>query len=164
MSKKIPCEVYSRVVGYFRPVNNWNDGKKTEYDDRKVYDVSVSMGSTPQSSVVAEAQPVIQEVVTTTDGSTVQNIVAYKAFGFPDCKMCLETKDFLNTQQLDGSTYDLHDEEDKKLFMSYYKDHRADIKRGDDGATLLPVVIFLDGEGKVTSIAQSETEAREVLN
>ena len=37
MSKKIPCEVYSRVVGYFRPVSNWNDGKKQEFFDRKEF-------------------------------------------------------------------------------------------------------------------------------
>lgn len=30
-------EVYSRVVGYIRPVNQWNLGKKAEYADRKEY-------------------------------------------------------------------------------------------------------------------------------
>jgi len=30
-------EVYSRIVGYFRPVENWNDGKKQEFQDRKEY-------------------------------------------------------------------------------------------------------------------------------
>ncbi len=29
------CEVYSRVVGYLRPLSNWNDGKKEEFRDRK---------------------------------------------------------------------------------------------------------------------------------
>lgn len=33
------CEVYSRVVGYLRPVQGWNKGKKEEYAMRKVYDV-----------------------------------------------------------------------------------------------------------------------------
>ena len=28
------CEVYSRVVGYLRPINQWNKGKKAEYDQR----------------------------------------------------------------------------------------------------------------------------------
>ena len=32
-------EVYSRVTGYFRPVSNWNKGKKEEFKDRKTYDV-----------------------------------------------------------------------------------------------------------------------------
>lgn len=35
-----PCEVYSRIVGYFRPVGNWNEGKKQEFEDRRTYDTS----------------------------------------------------------------------------------------------------------------------------
>ena len=31
------CEVFSRVVGYLRPIQQWNKGKKTEYDMRKVF-------------------------------------------------------------------------------------------------------------------------------
>lgn len=31
------CEVYSRVVGYLRPVQQWNNGKKQEFDERKEY-------------------------------------------------------------------------------------------------------------------------------
>ncbi len=34
---KIPCEVYSRVVGYLRPVQNWNNGKQQEFMDRKTF-------------------------------------------------------------------------------------------------------------------------------
>lgn len=34
---KIPVEVYSRVVGYFRPVDQWNKGKQEEFRDRKPY-------------------------------------------------------------------------------------------------------------------------------
>jgi len=33
--KVVPCEVYSRVVGYFRPVQNWNKGKQQEFNERK---------------------------------------------------------------------------------------------------------------------------------
>ena len=32
-----PTEIYSRVCGYFRPVTNWNKGKRQEFQDRKVY-------------------------------------------------------------------------------------------------------------------------------
>lgn len=31
------CEVYSRVVGYYRPVKKWNKGKRAEYKDRLSY-------------------------------------------------------------------------------------------------------------------------------
>jgi len=33
------CEVYSRVVGYLRPVGQWNVGKRREYKERKEYKV-----------------------------------------------------------------------------------------------------------------------------
>ena len=32
--KAIRCEVYSRVVGYYRPVQDWNSGKQEEYQQR----------------------------------------------------------------------------------------------------------------------------------
>ncbi|MEE1186329.1 MAG: ribonucleoside triphosphate reductase [Acutalibacteraceae bacterium] len=35
-------EVYSRITGYYRPVQNWNDGKSQEYKDRKVYNIANS--------------------------------------------------------------------------------------------------------------------------
>jgi len=31
------CEVYSRIVGYLRPTNQWNPGKLAEFRDRKLY-------------------------------------------------------------------------------------------------------------------------------
>jgi len=34
---KIQTEVYSRVAGYFRPVNQWNKGKQEEFAARKEY-------------------------------------------------------------------------------------------------------------------------------
>lgn len=37
--KRVPCEVYSRIVGYMRPVKQWNKGKKQEFADRQVYDL-----------------------------------------------------------------------------------------------------------------------------
>jgi ribonucleoside-triphosphate reductase len=36
--KGTPCEVYSRIVGYYRNVNNWNRGKRSEYSERKTFD------------------------------------------------------------------------------------------------------------------------------
>ena len=60
-------EVYSRITGYYRPVQNWNDGKAQEFKDRKVYDIGHSrlthsgpvMVSAPAEAPAAqpEAQP-----------------------------------------------------------------------------------------------------------
>ena len=36
------AEVYSRITGYYRPVQNWNEGKTQEYKNRRVYDLGKS--------------------------------------------------------------------------------------------------------------------------
>ena len=46
------AEVYSRITGYYRPVQNWNDGKSQEYKDRKVYK--------PSSSVLREGAQAVE--------------------------------------------------------------------------------------------------------
>ena len=38
---KEECEVYSRIVGYLRPVRQWNKGKKAEFVERKTYSVKL---------------------------------------------------------------------------------------------------------------------------
>ncbi|MEK7203126.1 MAG: anaerobic ribonucleoside-triphosphate reductase [Patescibacteria group bacterium] len=39
-TKRTACEVYSRVVGYLRPVNQWNDCKQAEYFNRKTFNIN----------------------------------------------------------------------------------------------------------------------------
>jgi ribonucleoside-triphosphate reductase len=41
------CEVYSRVVGYLRPVDQWNDGKQAEFTIRRTFDKSTVMAAAP---------------------------------------------------------------------------------------------------------------------
>ncbi len=47
-----PTEIYSRITGYYRPVQNWNDGKLQEYADRTEYDVKNSVLKRPVNRVV----------------------------------------------------------------------------------------------------------------
>ena len=58
-------EVYSRITGYYRPVQNWNDGKAQEFKDRKVYDVGHSHlnHNGPVVAAPAAAAPVQPEAV-----------------------------------------------------------------------------------------------------
>ena len=43
-----PSEVYSRITGYYRPVQNWNAGKTQEFKERKLYNIATSkMTSSP---------------------------------------------------------------------------------------------------------------------
>jgi anaerobic ribonucleoside-triphosphate reductase len=45
------CEVYSRVVGYLRPVDQWNDGKQAEFAIRRTFEKAVIL---PQTAAVAQ--------------------------------------------------------------------------------------------------------------
>lgn len=36
-----PCEIYTRIVGYYRNIKNWNPGKAAEFEDRKYFEVPV---------------------------------------------------------------------------------------------------------------------------
>ena len=56
--KRCGCktEVYSRVVGYYRPIAQWNKGKQEEFRARKVYDCQIGSQSTnTEASAESEA-------------------------------------------------------------------------------------------------------------
>ncbi len=41
VDKRTRCEVYSRIVGYLRPVEQWNKGKKDEFGERVTFEESI---------------------------------------------------------------------------------------------------------------------------
>jgi ribonucleoside-triphosphate reductase len=41
--KGTPAEVYSRIVGYYRSVRNWNKGKREEYGQRQMFEPLTSL-------------------------------------------------------------------------------------------------------------------------
>ncbi len=52
--KEIKCEVYSRIVGYLRPIEQWNVGKKAEYHNRKLFDRKIQEKCNADTSIVDE--------------------------------------------------------------------------------------------------------------
>lgn len=50
----IPTEIYSRVVGYFRPVQNWNTGKQQEFTERKTFDLQKALRRVKPTSIPSE--------------------------------------------------------------------------------------------------------------
>lgn len=55
-------EVYSRITGYYRPVQNWNDGKVAEFKERKVYDIANSQyhGKPISEFVCTDTAPMVR--------------------------------------------------------------------------------------------------------
>ena len=74
-------EVYSRITGYYRPVQNWNDGKLQEYKDRTVYDAARSMKMHAPTSAPKAAE------VVTKDSSANEGVMLFTTPTCPNCKM-----------------------------------------------------------------------------
>ena len=87
-------EVYSRITGYYRPVQNWNDGKAQEFRDRKVYDIGHSRLThsgpvmvTPQETP-AQEEPAPQPEKETKSASSARAILFVSAT-CPNCKLAI---------------------------------------------------------------------------
>ncbi len=81
------AEVYSRTTGYYRPVQNWNDGKSQEYKDRKVYDIA--------SSVMGKKTSPIQEAVAEMETNAVlsDGYYLFTTATCPNCKIACSVLD-----------------------------------------------------------------------
>ncbi|MBO7310660.1 MAG: ribonucleoside triphosphate reductase, partial [Clostridia bacterium] len=75
-------EVYSRITGYYRPVQNWNDGKSEEYKNRKLYDIASSVKKFDSKPRGAKAE---ESVCACASGD--DRIILFKTETCPNCKM-----------------------------------------------------------------------------
>ena len=79
-------EVYSRITGYYRPVQNWNDGKAQEFKDRKVYNIGHST-LTHTGPKTAPADIPVETVVPAEEKSTGERkVLLFKTPTCPNCK------------------------------------------------------------------------------
>ena len=94
------AEVYSRITGYYRPVQNWNDGKSQEYKNRTVYDIAHSdFKIQTQMTAAPESNVRIQE----SDAGQVTAKYLFTTETCPNCKIA--------EQMLEGEDYELVDAE-----------------------------------------------------
>ncbi len=93
-------EVYSRITGYYRPVQNWNDGKSEEFKNRKTYDIEHSVLKNSHKEEKCECEETKKEAVNK------QKLVLFTKKTCPNCKMA---KMFL---EKDGYVYKNIDAED----------------------------------------------------
>ncbi|MBR6914761.1 MAG: ribonucleoside triphosphate reductase, partial [Clostridia bacterium] len=81
-------EVYSRITGYYRPVQNWNVGKAQEFRDRKVYDIgrSVLTHKGPNPAPVDDAPAAPAECVNEAPAADGCGAILFKTPTCPNCK------------------------------------------------------------------------------
>ena len=101
-----PAEVYSRITGYYRPVQNWNDGKTQEYKNRKVYDIVHSqLKRIPRSMVTMKENDIEIKPV-----HSMKYLFTTKTC--PNCKIA--------KQMLKNETYQVIDAEENQELVSKY--------------------------------------------
>ncbi len=95
-------EIYSRITGYYRPVQNWNDGKTQEFADRKTYDVATSVCKRVKTS-----ENTIETAQSTDRALTLDKITIFTTKTCPNCRMAKMLLDKA------GIAYDVVDAEDQ---------------------------------------------------
>ena len=100
------AEVYSRITGYYRPVQNWNDGKTQEYKDRKLYEISPSKLSEVKTNIVTISKDEVK--VEPTDN------IRY-LFTTKTCPNCAAAKEILGEEN-----YVLIDAEENQELVEKY--------------------------------------------
>ena len=104
-------EVYSRITGYYRPVQNWNDGKSEEFKNRKTY--------IPETSVLSHGvlseEAVIEQVIE----ASLEDITLFATKTCPNCKMAKMLLDKA------GIKYKVVDAEENPDLTKKYNVHKA---------------------------------------
>ena len=81
-------EVYSRITGYYRPVQNWNDGKLQEYANRREYNMRDSSLKRPVSSIVTLTSQESEQGVKVDVPENIKYLFTTKTC--PNCKLAKE--------------------------------------------------------------------------
>ena len=119
-------EVYSRITGYYRPVQNWNDGKSQEYKERKVYDPKKAIAREFASSSAQAAAPAACACEAPAKDAS---LMLFTATTCPNCKIA---KAFLDKAQV---KYEVIVAENEPMMAQAFDIHQAPtlvIQRGND--------------------------------
>lgn len=140
-------EVYSRIVGYYRSVRNWNRGKRSEYEIRRMFDVPDSIGHqtiSPQSISEMSAET----ETTSSGGTSVGDAVEYRYFYRTTCPNCPPMRQFLENSGLSGEMIDVDERPEAAI---------------EDDVMAAPTVLLLDEEGRETARVHTLSQMKTAL-
>lgn len=127
-----PAEVYSRITGYYRPVQNWNDGKLQEFSQRKTYDIANSSYHGVNQHIVSDTCCGEQDVRVQADPNFKKNDGEILLFTTKTCPNCKMAKMMLDKA---GIKYTVIDAEDQKNLTQKY------------GVKKAPTMLVANGQG-----------------
>lgn len=127
-----PAEVYSRITGYYRPIQNWNDGKLQEFSQRKTYDIANSSYHGVNQHIVSDTCCGEQDVRVQADPNFKKNDGEILLFTTKTCPNCKMAKMMLDKA---GIKYTVIDAEDQKDLTQKY------------GVKKAPTMLVANGQG-----------------
>ncbi len=128
-------EVYTRIVGYYRSVKNWNRGKREEYNHRKTFEVPGDYLEKPDLSVRKdEIRRPGKDSRQSGDTVNLDDISSYQYFYRTSCPNCPPVKAYLAELGFPGSEINVDMDEGFEL-------------AGELVVCATPTVIFRDSEG-----------------
>ncbi len=141
-------EVYTRIVGYYRAVKNWNKGKREEYNHRICFsslehEKANSQGS--DSETIAKSKVVIPFEQKNND-----EISSYSYFYRKTCPNCPAVKKYLDKLEIKGKFIDADTSEGISLAK-------------ENGILSVPTVIFSNNQGKEICRARNVKELKDSI-
>ena len=98
-------EVYSRITGYYRPVQNWNDGKVQEFKERKVYSIEDYRKKKESERITAEVSNNSNQAVFSSSKALASPIL----FTTKTCPNCKAAKSLLDRFSIEYAVVDAED-------------------------------------------------------
>lgn len=140
-------EVYTRIVGYYRSLRNWNLGKREEYNHRLPF-AAEEVPAEPRAS-----RPEAVQVRTDAQGSLFAEppageIAGYSYFFRKTCPNCPPVHDFVSALPLEGTQVDVDTEEGLSRAAAF-------------GVMSTPTVVFFDGGGRPVRLSHSVSQMQE---
>jgi ribonucleoside-triphosphate reductase len=141
-----PTEVYSRIVGYYRSVRNWNAGKREEYGDRVAYAMPSGRGRDRPEETAIDAAPAARGPSPAMDAATTKPVGlalpgdsslrdGVLVFTREACPNCSPLANYVISSGM------------KAVFVDVDRDEGLALAR-DLGVLATPTVLGMDGEGR----------------
>ncbi len=139
-------EVYSRIVGYYRAVRNWNKGKQDEFEQRKMFSIEspeqISQNQTENDEKMNFPQK---------DEIPEEKNDYYEIYTRKTCPNCPPVKNYMGRTKLTGKSVDV--DSDTGL-----------AEAAEKGVFAAPTVIFYDKNGNETARGHNVEELEEIFS
>ncbi len=153
-----PAEIYTRIVGYYRSLKNWNRGKREEYGIRRTYDMELSAAEAAPRSSDQPIEETTEQPTQTAETSaqapaldaTGKEAPDYLYFFRQECPNCKPVRTLLKDLEERGRAVDVDTDQGMQLAMEFQ-------------ILSTPTVVFLNEDGRENRRATAVQDIREAM-